>query len=73
MLAVAADVGDQAAVEAAVAAGVDRFGRIDAAVAHVAAVSPLGNFDETDDDDVAAPPSRSTCSAPCTWCGRWRR
>ena len=49
VLAVAADVGDQAAVEAAVAAGKERFGRIDA-VAHVAAVSPLGSFDETDDD-----------------------
>ncbi len=50
VLAHAADVGDQASVDAAVAAAVDRFGRVDVVV-NVAAVSPLGGFEDTSDDD----------------------
>jgi NAD(P)-dependent dehydrogenase (short-subunit alcohol dehydrogenase family) len=49
VLAYAADVGDQEAVDAAVAAAVERFGQLDAVV-HVAAASPLGRFEEIDDD-----------------------
>jgi len=49
VLAHTADVTDEASLTTLVDAGVERFGAIDAAV-HVAATSPLGRFDDVDDD-----------------------
>jgi 3-oxoacyl-[acyl-carrier protein] reductase len=52
-LAVSCDVTDPASVEAAVAAAVDRFGRLDVVVAN-AGVGAYGPFLEMDPDDVEA-------------------
>ena len=50
-LAVACDVGDKAAVDAAIAAVVDRFGRIDVVINNAQAV-PFNTVLETTDDDA---------------------